>query len=74
MPSHVSFVEAAALTCAGVTAWNALFGGGRGKEILGEGGWVLTQGTGMYTFPTLPYPIQTRYSFLLIGTNMSTTT
>jgi NADPH:quinone reductase-like Zn-dependent oxidoreductase len=55
MPEHLSFVEAAALTCAGVTAWNALFGGGR--KIVGEGQWVLTQGTGMLTSLILPYPI-----------------
>ncbi|KAL3488244.1 zinc-binding dehydrogenase [Aspergillus germanicus] len=55
MPSHLSFVEAAALSCAGVTAWNALFGGGRGKELLGEGRWVLTQGTGSVSLFALQF-------------------
>jgi NADPH:quinone reductase-like Zn-dependent oxidoreductase len=44
MPSCLSFTEAAALSCAGVTAWNALFGLS-GKK-LAPGQWVLTQGTG----------------------------
>ncbi|KAI0145201.1 putative alcohol dehydrogenase [Xylariaceae sp. FL1272] len=43
MPEGLSFVEAATLSCAGVTAWNALFGGGR---PLRAGQWLLTQGTG----------------------------
>ncbi|KAI1082140.1 zinc-binding dehydrogenase [Whalleya microplaca] len=44
MPEGLSFTEAATLTCAGVTAWNALFGvAGR---HLSAGQWVLTQGTG----------------------------
>ncbi|KAF7564030.1 hypothetical protein G7046_g117 [Stylonectria norvegica] len=43
-PSHLSFVEAATLTCAGLTAWNALFGVA-GQSLL-PGQWVLTQGTG----------------------------
>jgi NADPH:quinone reductase-like Zn-dependent oxidoreductase len=44
MPSCLSFTEAATLSCAGVTAWNALFGLS-GKK-LAPGQWVLTQGTG----------------------------
>ncbi|KAE8443644.1 hypothetical protein EG329_001502 [Mollisiaceae sp. DMI_Dod_QoI] len=44
MPSCLSFTEAATLSCAGVTAWNALFGLA-GKK-LAPGQWVLTQGTG----------------------------
>ncbi|KAK2034128.1 zinc-binding dehydrogenase [Colletotrichum zoysiae] len=44
MPEALTFVEAASLSCAGVTAWNALFGL-PGKRIL-PGQWVLTQGTG----------------------------
>ena len=43
MPKNLSFEEAATLTCSGLTAWNALFGG-RGK--LGKNDTVLTQGTG----------------------------
>ena len=44
MPSHLSYKEAATLSCAGVTAWNALYGLG-GKKLM-PGDWVLTQGTG----------------------------
>ncbi|KAK1597104.1 zinc-binding dehydrogenase [Colletotrichum navitas] len=44
MPEALTFVEAASLTCAGVTAWNALFGLA-GKRV-SPGQWVLTQGTG----------------------------
>ena len=43
MPSNLGFREAASLSCAGVTAWNALYGAGRG---LRPGDWVLTIGTG----------------------------
>lgn len=42
IPDHLDFVEAAALPCAGVTAWNALFE--RGELQAGET--VLVQGTG----------------------------
>ncbi len=41
-PSHLSFEEAAALPCAGVTAWRALVTEGR----LAAGETVVTQGTG----------------------------
>lgn len=44
MPAGLSFVEAATLSCAGVTAWNALFGL-PGRQAA-PGHWVLTQGTG----------------------------
>jgi NADPH:quinone reductase-like Zn-dependent oxidoreductase len=39
MPAHLRFEEAAALPCAGVTAWNAVLG-------VGPGDTVVTQGTG----------------------------
>ncbi|WP_073086909.1 zinc-dependent alcohol dehydrogenase family protein [Chitinophaga jiangningensis] len=42
IPDHLSYVEAAAYPCAGVTAWNALFGGAG----LLPGQTVLTLGTG----------------------------
>lgn len=42
LPPHLSFEEGASLPCAGVTAWNALFGGRRVQP----GDTVLTQGTG----------------------------
>jgi len=44
MPQGLTFVEAATLSCAGVTAWNALFGMA-GRPLM-AGQWVLTQGTG----------------------------
>jgi NADPH:quinone reductase-like Zn-dependent oxidoreductase len=43
MPKNLSFEQAATLTCSGLTAWNALFGGGRGPR---KGDTILTQGTG----------------------------
>jgi NADPH:quinone reductase-like Zn-dependent oxidoreductase len=42
LPSNLNFIEGATLTCAGLTAWNALFG----LKPLLPGDWVLTQGTG----------------------------
>ncbi|CEI38602.1 hypothetical protein FVEN_g4836 [Fusarium venenatum] len=44
MPKGLEFHEAATLTCAGLTAWNGLYGL-EGKKLL-PGQWVLTQGTG----------------------------
>ncbi|KAE9380804.1 putative alcohol dehydrogenase [Stipitochalara longipes BDJ] len=44
MPDSLTFTEAATLSCAGITAWNALFGL-VGKQVT-AGDWVLTQGTG----------------------------
>ncbi|EXL65544.1 alcohol dehydrogenase [Fusarium oxysporum f. sp. conglutinans race 2 54008] len=44
MPSGLSFIEAATLTCAGLTAWNGLFG--LTDKRVSAGQWVLTQGTG----------------------------
>lgn len=43
VPEHLSFDEAAALPCAGVTAWNALHGGARPTQA---GDTVLTLGSG----------------------------
>lgn len=42
LPSNLNFLEGATLTCAGLTAWNALYG----LKTLKPGDWVLTQGTG----------------------------
>lgn len=42
MPQNLNYLEAATLTCAGLTAWNALYG----LKQLVPGDWVLTQGTG----------------------------
>lgn len=44
MPSNLSFLEAATLPCAALTAWNALYGVSDKKLLPGQ--WVLTQGTG----------------------------
>lgn len=41
-PSHLNAIEASTLTCAALTAWNALYG----LKSLKPGDWVLTQGTG----------------------------
>ena len=43
-PDCLSFTQAATLSCAGITAWNALFGL-VGKQVT-AGQWVLSQGTG----------------------------
>jgi NADPH:quinone reductase-like Zn-dependent oxidoreductase len=62
VPQHLEFTEAATLTCAGVTAWNALFVEGRVKPgnsvlLLGTGGvsiWALqlAKAAGLRTFIT----------------------
>jgi len=44
MPSNLDFLEASTLSCAGLTAWNALYG--LEGRSLKPGDWVLTQGTG----------------------------
>lgn len=43
-PSNLNFLEASTLSCAPVTAWNALYGL-KGNDLR-PGDWVLTQGTG----------------------------
>lgn len=43
-PSTLSAIEAATLPCAGLTAWNALYGLRDAQVTAGQ--WVLTQGTG----------------------------
>ena len=44
MPECLSMAEAATLSCAGLTAWNALYGLTDNQVTSGQ--WVLTQGTG----------------------------
>ncbi|KAF4119309.1 D-arabinose 1-dehydrogenase, Zn-dependent alcohol dehydrogenase family [Geosmithia morbida] len=44
LPRGLDYVEGATLTCAGLTAWNGLYGL-EGKRLT-PGQWVLTQGTG----------------------------
>lgn len=41
-PKNLSYVEAATLTCAGLTSWNALYG----LKAIKPGDTVLVQGTG----------------------------
>lgn len=45
MPTTLSFEEASTLSCAGITAWNALYGAGAERQVK-PGDWVLIQGTG----------------------------
>lgn len=42
MPANLDFLQASTLSCAGLTAWNALYG----LRPVKPGDWVLTQGTG----------------------------
>lgn len=42
MPSNLNYIEGSTLVCAGLTAWNALYG----LSPLRQGDYVLTQGTG----------------------------
>lgn len=44
MPSNLDFFEASTLSCAALTAWNALYG--LETRALKSGDFVLTQGTG----------------------------
>lgn len=44
MPNNLNFIEGATLTCAGLTAWNALYG--LSSAVIKPGDWVLAQGTG----------------------------
>lgn len=44
MPSNLDFLQGSTLTCAGLTAWNGLYG--LESRSLKPGDWVLTQGTG----------------------------
>jgi NADPH:quinone reductase-like Zn-dependent oxidoreductase len=44
MPSNLDFLQGSTLTCAGLTAWNGLYG--LESRGLKPGDWVLTQGTG----------------------------
>lgn len=44
MPANLDFLQGSTLTCAGLTAWNGLYG--LESRALKPGDWVLTQGTG----------------------------
>ena len=56
MPTNLSFEQAATLTCSGLTAWNALYGGGSGPK---KGDTILTQGTGGVSIAA----VQVRFSY-----------
>ncbi len=51
IPDQIGDLEAATLPCAGVTAWNALFG----ARPLKAGDWVLAQGTGGVSLAALQW-------------------
>ncbi|KAJ5019882.1 Zinc-type alcohol dehydrogenase-like protein [Colletotrichum sp. SAR 10_99] len=54
-PSTLSSVEASTLTCAALTAWNALFG----LKKLNAGDWVLIQGTGGVSLAAIKFAVVT---------------
>lgn len=54
VPEHLSMEEASALPCAGVTAWNALYGGGK---ALRAGDAVVTQGSGGVSLVALQFAV-----------------
>lgn len=65
-PSYLSFIEAATLGGAGVTAWNVLFGcgigavaAGGGPRAIKAGDTVLTQGTGAVAMFTAGFAVNT---------------
>jgi NADPH:quinone reductase-like Zn-dependent oxidoreductase len=58
MPKNLSFHQAATLTCSGLTAWNVLFGGGRGPK---KGDVILTQGTGGVSIAALQASLAIRF-------------
>lgn len=59
MPSNLNFLEAATLTCSGLTAWNALFG--LESKSPGPGDTVLVQGTGGVSIAALQ--VSLHYNF-----------
>ncbi|KAK4173822.1 putative alcohol dehydrogenase [Triangularia setosa] len=64
-PSNLNPIQAATLTCSGLTAWNALFGLS-GREIK-EGDWVVVQGTGGVSIAALQFAVA-------VGANVIATT
>ncbi|CAI0644229.1 unnamed protein product [Colletotrichum noveboracense] len=54
-PSTLSSIEASTLTCAALTAWNALFG----LKKLNAGEWVLIQGTGGVSLAAVQFALAT---------------
>ncbi|KAF2811548.1 NAD(P)-binding protein [Mytilinidion resinicola] len=75
-PAHLSYVEAATIGAAGLTAWNALFGaglpgvaGGAGPRGIRAGDVVLTQGTGAVALFAAGFAV--RAGARVIGTTSS---
>ncbi|KAL2407386.1 Zinc-type alcohol dehydrogenase-like protein [Exophiala dermatitidis] len=54
-PKNLSPVEASTLTCAPVTAWNALYG--LQSKAIKPGDWVLTQGTGGVSLAAIQFAV-----------------
>lgn len=56
-PTTLSAVEASTLTCAPLTAWNALYG--LQSKAIKAGDWVLTQGTGGVSLAAIQFAVAT---------------
>ncbi|KAH7007572.1 hypothetical protein EDB80DRAFT_764432 [Ilyonectria destructans] len=54
-PESLGWLEAATLTCSGLTAWNSVFGL-KGRAV-GPGDWVLVQGTGGVSIAALQFAV-----------------
>jgi NADPH:quinone reductase-like Zn-dependent oxidoreductase len=65
LPPHLSFEQGATLPCAGVTAWNALFGG----QTLYSGDTVLVLGTGGVSVFALQLAVAA--GFIVVATSSS---
>jgi NADPH:quinone reductase-like Zn-dependent oxidoreductase len=65
IPAHLSFEEAAALPCAGVTAWNGLFVAGH----LQPGQTLLVQGTGGVSLFGLQFGLMAGATVILTSSN-----
>lgn len=68
LPGHLNFAEGATLPCAGVTAWNALFGGPR-PLLPGEA--VLVEGTGGVSLFALAFARMAGAQVILTTTHAS---
>ncbi|KAF7538855.1 hypothetical protein G7054_g2608 [Neopestalotiopsis clavispora] len=54
-PSSLNAIEASTLTCAPLTAWNALYG--IQSKMIKAGDWVLTQGTGGVSLAAIQFAV-----------------
>lgn len=64
-PRNPNWLEASTLSCAALTAWNALYG--IDSRSLRPGDFVLTQGTGGVSMFALQVSIQQRSSYMLLA-------